>query len=137
MVVLADSGDKNTKGLEALLMNADEKATSEFALRIAVLLALRLALGIITAWCFAWGTVVLILRVAFATPRPFLLWGLAGVLPAAVLAFRPLRSATQKSPSTPGWTRCLSVFSKREVSGPRSAQVVAHVFCTSTAGYAL
>ena len=87
VVVLADSDDKNTKGLEALLMNADEKATSEFALRIAVLLALRLALSIITVWCFAWGTVVLILRVAFATPRPFLLWGLAGVLPAAVLAF--------------------------------------------------
>jgi hypothetical protein len=73
------------KGCEGLLMNADERAIKEFTFRFAALLALRLAVGFMTAWGFVWGMAVLVLRVAAGTPRSLLLWGLLGVVPAVGL----------------------------------------------------
>jgi hypothetical protein len=78
-------------------MQAHEQALTGFRRRLAVLLTLRNALAYFTAWAFVWGTGVLVLRAALGTPRPVLLWGLAGLplalVPAVWLALRRLPSA--------------------------------------------
>jgi hypothetical protein len=68
-------------------MTAHEQAVRQFGRRLAVLLVWRQALGLLTLWLFLWGTAVLALRAALATPRLPLLWGLAGVVPCAAAAF--------------------------------------------------
>ena len=63
-------------------MNADEKAIRELTFGFAARLALRLTVGLLTAWGFLWGVAVLVLRVGVGMPRSPLLWGLLGIPPA-------------------------------------------------------
>jgi hypothetical protein len=65
----------------------DEKAISAFRRRVSDLLLLRYALAALTVWALAWGVFVLVLRAALRLPRVDLLWGLAGIVPALVVAF--------------------------------------------------
>jgi hypothetical protein len=62
--------------------------------RLAAVLAVRYALRLTAAWCFAWGVAVLGLRALWGVPAGPLLWGLAGLVPCAagacILAWRHL-----------------------------------------------
>lgn len=75
-------------------MAAPEKSMLRFRRRLALLLFVRYALICATAWAFAWGTAVLVLRATAGTPRLPLLWGFAGLpfalAPALWLARRRL-----------------------------------------------
>src|SRR5262249_5415331 len=88
-------------GRGSAMTQHDERAINQFRRRVGALLALRQGVGLLTFWCFLWGTSVLILRATLATPRPLLLWGLAAVpvllLAAAWLAWRrlPARSSVR------------------------------------------
>ena len=62
-------------------MEANEQAIAGFRSRLAALLAVRLALRLITGWIFVWGMAVLVLRAALGTPRTPLAWGLVGIVP--------------------------------------------------------
>jgi hypothetical protein len=87
-----------------------ERAVTRFRLRLALVLALKYALASVTAWAFAWGTAVLVLRAAYAVPRPALLWGLAAlplaVGPAVWLALRRLPSRTAVRALLDGHSGC-------------------------------
>jgi hypothetical protein len=79
-------------------MHPLEKNLRRLRLRLAVVLALRKATTLLALWCFAWGTGVVVLRVAAAFSSWQLLWGAAAlpfvVLIAVVLALREVPSAT-------------------------------------------
>jgi hypothetical protein len=79
-------------------MNVHEQVLRRLRRRIAALLILKHAVTFLTAWAFAWGTAVLVLRVTLAFSPLDLLWGLAAVpvllALAAVLALRRLPSAS-------------------------------------------
>ncbi|MCP3958433.1 MAG: hypothetical protein GY719_11320 [bacterium] len=78
-------------------MATSESLIQRFRRRVALLAALSRGVRYLALWCFVWGGVVLALRAGFDTPREWLFWGLAGVLPAlaaaAVLAWRGRPSA--------------------------------------------
>jgi hypothetical protein len=63
-----------------------ELFVSRFTRRLALLLTLKHSLAFIAAWCFAWGSVALVLRAAAATPRKPLLWGAIGIAIAVFVA---------------------------------------------------
>jgi hypothetical protein len=63
-----------------------EQSIRRFIRRLALLLAFRQSLTFVTAWCFLWGAVALILRAASATTRRQLLWGAIGIAVAAAAA---------------------------------------------------
>lgn len=63
-----------------------ERAIRLFTRRLALLLALKHSLAFITVWCFAWGTVALVMRAIAATPSKPLLWGAAGIAVAIIAA---------------------------------------------------
>jgi hypothetical protein len=63
-----------------------DQSIRRFIRRLALLLAFRQSLTFVTAWCFLWGAVALVLRAASATTRRQLLWGAIGVAVAAVAA---------------------------------------------------
>src|SRR5260370_39650466 len=75
-------------------MTTPEKLMLRFRRRLALLLFARYALACATAWAFAWGVAVLVLRATAGTQRLPLLWGLAGLpfalAPAVWLARRRL-----------------------------------------------
>jgi hypothetical protein len=77
-------------------MHDHEQALRRLQRRLAVAIACKYAVGVITWWIFLWGTAVLVLRAEAGTPRSILLWGAAG-LPVAItigvgLALRRLPS---------------------------------------------
>lgn len=82
-------------------MTTPEKLIDRFRRQLIVLLVARHAIVCLTAWAFAWGTAVLVLRATAGTSRLVLLWGVGGVplaLLAAVLLTRrqlPERSAVR------------------------------------------
>lgn len=57
-----------------------------FTRQLTFLLTLKHALLLVAAWCFAWGLAALVLRAVAGVSRRPLLWGVAGVLAALVLA---------------------------------------------------
>jgi cell division protein FtsB len=57
-----------------------------FLRKLTVLLTLKHWLMLATLWCFGWGVVALSLRAALATPRKSLLFGIGGILVAAMVA---------------------------------------------------
>lgn len=57
-----------------------------FLRKLTALLTLKHWLMLATLWCFGWGVVALSLRAAFAMPRKALLFGIAGILVAAIVA---------------------------------------------------
>jgi DNA-binding transcriptional ArsR family regulator len=63
---------------------AHDRTIRRFALKIAALLAFKYTLALSTLWIFVWGTLTLVMRTAFSTPREVLWWGLAGLLPGVV-----------------------------------------------------
>ncbi len=73
-----------------------DRAIRQFTRKLATLLTLKHALILITLWCFAWGTLALILRAAGGVQRESLLWGLAGfliiIVAAALMARKQLPS---------------------------------------------
>jgi DNA-binding MarR family transcriptional regulator len=79
-------------------MSTHDRVVDWFRFRLATLLALKYGLGWLSVWAFLWGIAVLVLRTAAGTPRPPLLWGLAGLplvlLPALVMALRRLPPRT-------------------------------------------
>jgi hypothetical protein len=72
-------------------MTEHDKAVQQFGRRLAGLLVGRQILGFATVWLFVWGTAVLALRAALGTPRAPLVWGLAGLVPCAALAYLAAR----------------------------------------------
>jgi hypothetical protein len=64
-----------------------ERAVTTFARRIALVLITRYWLTFSIIWIFLWGVTVLSLRVATNLSKAQLLWGLAGLAPALVMAF--------------------------------------------------
>lgn len=65
---------------------ASELAAQRFVRSAVGVLFLRNALALSAAWAFVWGTTVLVLRVAGQVDRLPLLWGLLGLVPAAIVA---------------------------------------------------
>ncbi len=57
-----------------------------FLRKLTMLLTLKNWLMMATLWCFGWGIVALSLRATVATPRKALLFGIVGILVAAVVA---------------------------------------------------
>ena len=53
--------------------------------RIGAVLGLRTAVTVLSAWLLAWGTIVFVLRGALLVSREPLLWGLLGVVAAAIV----------------------------------------------------
>src|SRR5947209_553233 len=82
-------------------MDTPEQLIDRFRRKLAALLVVKHAATWLTGWAFLWGTAVLVLRAGAGTPRPLLLWGLAGVplalVPALLLARRqtPARPAVR------------------------------------------
>ena len=80
-------------------METTDRQVRDFRRRVAVISATAIGVRYLSLWCLLWGTAVLALRAGFEVPREPLLWGLAGVLPAAsaaaILGFRrrPARRA--------------------------------------------
>jgi hypothetical protein len=70
-------------------MNPSDKAILILRRRIAWRLLLKYVLAFVTAWLFAWGTAVLVLRLTAGTSPLVLLWGLVPVLLLAGLAALP------------------------------------------------
>src|SRR5574341_1034873 len=70
---------KNEPMNSRAVSNDHEQAISRFAKRLAWLLTLKHSLTFVAAWCFAWGTVALVLRATAASPRQPLLWGAIGI----------------------------------------------------------
>jgi hypothetical protein len=65
---------------------AHEKVVGQFYRRLAGWCAVRKAVAAVTLFAFAWGTAVLVLRVALGTPAEPLLWAAVGVPVAAGVA---------------------------------------------------
>jgi hypothetical protein len=74
-----------------MTMTAHENAISGLRRQIGLVLFLKHALSLITAWVFLWGTGVLVLRLTAATSPLLLLWGLAFVPALLALALVPTR----------------------------------------------
>ncbi|MGH9842254.1 MAG: hypothetical protein ACREEM_26180 [Blastocatellia bacterium] len=78
-----------------------DRAIRRFLRHLTFTLTLKHALLLATIWCFAWGTVALVLRATIHAPRKPLLWGAAGIalaaMAAAVMARRqtPARNAVR------------------------------------------
>ncbi len=66
-------------------MQDHEAAVKSFRRRVGVWLSVRYAVAVVTAWCFAWGVSVIVLRVTMDIDRPPLAWGAAGIAGAMVL----------------------------------------------------
>jgi len=66
--------------------------------RMAAVLFLRYALRLLAAWCFAWGLAVLLMRAVWGIASGPLLWGTAGLVPAAAVA---CVLALRRTPSRP------------------------------------
>ncbi len=80
-------------------MNEHDKAISDIRAKLAALLVLKFALVAAVAWLFAWGMVVLILRVASGVDRLWLLWGMAGLGPAVCVAALMARGRVPSAPA--------------------------------------
>lgn len=63
-----------------------DQSIRRFLRKLALLLAFKQSLTLITIWFFAWGAVALVLRAASATPRMRLLWGATGIVVAVIAA---------------------------------------------------
>jgi hypothetical protein len=63
-------------------MDKVAKSIRTFRYRARAVLFLRNSLGLLTVWCFIWGAAVVLLRAAGGVERIYLLWGLAGFIPA-------------------------------------------------------
>src|SRR5258708_1634836 len=68
-------------------MSEQEKNIERFRGQVALLLVCKHATAIATAWVFLWGTVVLLLRAIAGVGNEVLLWGLAGLPLAVVIAW--------------------------------------------------
>ena len=78
-------------------MDFAERAVPSLQRRVVAVLLIRQFLGYAAIWCLAWGVAALILRYTLAVPPAILAWGAAGLLPAAILAWRRAR---RESPTT-------------------------------------
>lgn len=67
-------------------MKSHSDALQNFARRLALLLMFRGAIRWATAWFFIWGALVLAARLARVIGTEWLVWGLLGALPLAVIA---------------------------------------------------
>jgi hypothetical protein len=63
-----------------------DQSIRRFIRRLALLLAFKQTLTLVTIWFFAWGAVALVLRAVSATPRKQLLWGATGIAVAVIAA---------------------------------------------------
>ena len=63
-----------------------ELAIKRFIRKLAMLIAFKQSLSLITIWCFIWGAAALILRAASATPLNAILWGAIGIVIAVITA---------------------------------------------------
>jgi len=85
------------------------RAVSGFRLRLAGLLLLRYVLGLVSAWCFAWGLAALVLCAVWGVPSRPLLWSLVGlaaaVAAAVVLAIRRTPSRAAARAALDRWNR--------------------------------
>jgi len=77
-------------------MSAHEKTVTGLRQRVGLVLFLKHALAMLTAWLFLWGTAVLIVRLTLELSPLVLLWGLAAVPLLLALA---LRAALRRLPS--------------------------------------
>lgn len=63
-----------------------DQSIRRFIRRLALLLAFRQSLTLVTVWFFIWGAVALVLRAASSTSRRQLLWGAIGIAVAVIAA---------------------------------------------------
>ena len=66
--------------------NPHQRATTRFIRQVGVILFARYSLGLLTAWAFLSGVVILALRTTTDLNRSSLLWSLAGLVPCLVAA---------------------------------------------------
>ncbi|MEX0886173.1 MAG: hypothetical protein WD009_07010 [Phycisphaeraceae bacterium] len=91
------TGDhRQSEGGQIDARGVGEGAIRGLVRRLTLMLALRGFVRYATAWLFAWGVVVVLLRVAVDWPRHWLAWGVAGLVVAGAAA---VVQAMRKRPS--------------------------------------
>jgi hypothetical protein len=91
--------------------SSQEQAVRRFRRHIGLVLAVRQVLIYMTGWAFAWGIIVLGLRVAFRVPVAPLLWGFAALPAVWIVALLRLKGAV------PGLSAVRALLDRDSASG--------------------